>query len=88
MRIFLEGCSCLHHGGERQNLILTFPSNDISCLTHYPNASMYGAALLCKYELMKNVMSKDAGAGGIWGCNVRFMFDIALLEQDGRHFKL
>lgn len=42
MRIFLEGCSSLHHAGERQSLTLTFLSDHISDLTHYPAASMYG----------------------------------------------
>ena len=42
MRIFLEGCSSLHHAGERQSLTLTFLSDHISELTQYPAASMYG----------------------------------------------
>lgn len=43
MRIFLDSCSFLHHAGERQSLMLTFLSDDISGLTHYPAAAMYGA---------------------------------------------
>lgn len=58
IRIFLAGCSSLHHAVGRQRL-----SNDTSFLTHCPSASIYGVALLCQYELTRNVLSKAFGTG-------------------------